>query len=34
MLLFVGGEDADIEAVRRVLPTMGETRRVGAHVNG
>ena len=34
MLLFVGGEDADIEAVRRVLHTMGETRRVGAHVNG
>jgi 3-hydroxyisobutyrate dehydrogenase-like beta-hydroxyacid dehydrogenase len=29
MLLFVGGEDADIEAARPVLQTMGETRRVG-----
>ena len=34
MLMFVGGEDADIEAVRPVLEVIGEVRRVGAYANG
>lgn len=34
MLMFVGGEDADIERVRPVIETMGEIRRVGRHGNG
>jgi 3-hydroxyisobutyrate dehydrogenase len=34
MLMFVGGEDADVEAVQAVLDAMGETRRVGAYANG
>ena len=34
MLIFVGGEDADVEAVQPVLDAMGETRRVGAYANG
>jgi 3-hydroxyisobutyrate dehydrogenase len=34
MLMFVGGEDRDVEAVQPVLDAMGETRRVGAYANG
>lgn len=34
MLMFVGGEDDDIEAARSVLEAIGEIRRVGAYVNG
>lgn len=34
MLMFVGGEDADIEAVRPVIEAMGEIRKVGQHGNG
>jgi 3-hydroxyisobutyrate dehydrogenase len=34
MLMFVGGEDADVEIVQPVLDAMGETRRVGAYANG
>ena len=34
MLMFVGGEDVDVEAVRPVLDAIGETRRVGAYANG
>ncbi len=34
MLMFVGGKDADVEAVQPVLDAMGETRRVGAYANG
>jgi 3-hydroxyisobutyrate dehydrogenase-like beta-hydroxyacid dehydrogenase len=34
MLMFVGGEDADVEAVRPVLDAIGEIRRVGAYANG
>ena len=34
MLMFVGGQDLDVEAVRPVLEAMGEIRRVGAYANG
>jgi len=34
MLMFVGGEDADVEVVQTVLDAMGETRRVGVYANG
>nr|WP_057929895.1 NAD(P)-dependent oxidoreductase [Burkholderia ambifaria] len=34
MIMFVGGEDRDIEAVRPVIEAMGEIRRVGQHGNG
>jgi 3-hydroxyisobutyrate dehydrogenase len=34
MLMFVGGEDADVEVVQPILDAMGETRRVGAYANG
>jgi 3-hydroxyisobutyrate dehydrogenase len=34
MLLFVGGEDEDVEAARLVLEAMGEVRRVGVYGNG
>ena len=34
MPMFVGGEDADIEAVRPVIEAMGEIRRVGPYGNG
>jgi 3-hydroxyisobutyrate dehydrogenase len=34
MLLFVGGEDVDVEAVRPVLEAIGQVRRVGAYANG
>lgn len=34
MPMFVGGDDADVEAVRPVLAAMGEPRRVGAYGNG
>jgi 3-hydroxyisobutyrate dehydrogenase len=34
MLMFVGGEDVDVEAVRPVLDAIGETRRVGVYANG
>ena len=34
MLMFAGGEDADVEAVQPVLDAMGKTRRVGAYANG
>lgn len=34
MPLFVGGEDADVEAVRPVLEAMGQIRRVGSHGTG
>jgi 3-hydroxyisobutyrate dehydrogenase-like beta-hydroxyacid dehydrogenase len=34
MLMFVGGEDADIERVRPVVEAMGEIRKVGQHGNG
>lgn len=34
MIMFVGGEDADIEHVRPVIEAMGEIRKVGGHGNG
>ena len=34
MLMFVGGEEADVEAVRPVLEAVGQVRRVGAYANG
>lgn len=34
MIMFVGGEDADIEHVRPVIEAMGEIRKVGRHGNG
>jgi 3-hydroxyisobutyrate dehydrogenase-like beta-hydroxyacid dehydrogenase len=34
MPMFVGGEDADVEAVRPVIEAMGELRRVGRYGNG
>jgi 3-hydroxyisobutyrate dehydrogenase-like beta-hydroxyacid dehydrogenase len=34
MPMFVGGEDAHVEAVRPVIEAMGELRRVGRHGNG
>jgi 3-hydroxyisobutyrate dehydrogenase-like beta-hydroxyacid dehydrogenase len=34
MIMFVGGEDADIEHVRPVIEAMGEIRKVGKHGNG
>jgi len=34
MPLFVGGTDADVQAVRPVLEAMGQVRRVGRHGNG
>lgn len=34
MLMFVGGEEADIEHVRPVIEAMGEIRKVGRHGNG
>ena len=34
MPMFVGGEDADIEAVRPIIEAMGELRKVGAYGNG
>ena len=34
MPMFVGGEDADVAAVRPVLEAIGEMRRVGAYGNG
>lgn len=34
MPLFVGGEDADVEAVRPVLEAIGQVRRVGRYGNG
>jgi 3-hydroxyisobutyrate dehydrogenase len=34
MLLFVGGEDVDVDAVRPVLEAIGQVRRVGAYANG
>lgn len=34
ILMFVGGKDADVEAVRPVLEAIGEVRRVGAYANG
>lgn len=34
MIMFVGGEGQDIEAVRPVIEAMGEIRRVGRHGNG
>jgi 3-hydroxyisobutyrate dehydrogenase len=34
MLMFVGGEDADVEGVRPVLEAVGRVRRVGAYANG
>ena len=34
MLMFVGGKDNDVEAVRPVLEAMGEIRRVGAFASG
>lgn len=34
MLMFVGGEDADIAAAQGVIDAMGETRRVGGYGNG
>jgi len=34
MLMFVGGEDGDVETVRPVIEAMGEIRRVGQHGNG
>ena len=34
MPLFVGGEDADVEAVRPVLEAVGRVRRVGRYGNG
>jgi 3-hydroxyisobutyrate dehydrogenase-like beta-hydroxyacid dehydrogenase len=34
MIMFVGGEGQDIEAVRPLIEAMGEIRRVGRHGNG
>jgi 3-hydroxyisobutyrate dehydrogenase-like beta-hydroxyacid dehydrogenase len=34
MLMFVGGEDADVEAARPIIEAMGEIRRVGGCGNG
>jgi len=34
MLMFVGGEDSDIEHARPVIEAMGEIRRVGTYGNG
>lgn len=34
MPMFVGGEDADVEAARPVIEAMGELRRVGQYGNG
>ena len=34
MIMFVGGENADIEHVRPVIEAMGEVRKVGKHGNG
>ena len=34
MLMFVGGEDDEVDAVRPVLEAIGEIRRVGDYVNG
>ena len=34
MIMFVGGEDGDIEHVRPVIEAMGEIRKVGRHGNG
>jgi len=34
MIMFVGGEDADIEHVRSIIEAMGEIRKVGKHGNG
>lgn len=34
MVMFVGGEDADIERARPVIEAMGEIRKVGRHGNG
>src|SRR5262245_30406778 len=34
MIMFVGGEDSDIEHVRPVIEAMGEVRKVGKHGNG
>jgi 3-hydroxyisobutyrate dehydrogenase-like beta-hydroxyacid dehydrogenase len=34
MLMFVGGEEADIERARPVVEAMGQIRRVGQHGNG
>ncbi|WP_176479196.1 NAD(P)-dependent oxidoreductase [Mesorhizobium sp. WSM3860] len=34
MIMFIGGEDADIEHVRPVIEAMGEIRKVGRHGNG
>ena len=34
MLMFVGGEDADIEPARPLIEAMGEIRRVGIYGNG
>ncbi|MFE0014119.1 NAD(P)-dependent oxidoreductase [Mesorhizobium sp. NPDC059054] len=34
MIMFVGGEDHDIEHVRQVIEAMGEVRKVGRHGNG
>ncbi|MER9158378.1 NAD(P)-dependent oxidoreductase [Mesorhizobium sp. M0778] len=34
MILFVGGEDRDVEHVRKVLEAMGEVRKVGHHGTG
>ncbi|KUM27747.1 hypothetical protein AU467_15265 [Mesorhizobium loti] len=34
MIMFVGGEDADVEHVRSVIEAMGEIRKVGRHGNG
>lgn len=34
MIMFVGGEDADIEHMRPVIEAMGEIRKVGRHGNG
>ncbi len=34
MPMFVGGDDADVEAVRPVIEAMGQLRRVGRHGNG
>lgn len=34
MIMFVGGQDEDIQAIKPVLDAMGESRRVGKHGNG
>ena len=34
MPMFVGGEDADVQAVRSVIEAMGQIRRVGSYGNG